>query len=140
MATSKETVKSKILKRSRTPRRIIFTKEVNETLEELKGVSFDEYLLSGKIYFIVQYYQQLKEYDEKIENELVNAEDYDEEAVMKELESNAKYAKMYGDIQIRIKVKALRRTMLKLLNMELPCFDGGLENWISWWSRFKKIH
>ncbi|UYV82196.1 hypothetical protein LAZ67_21001318 [Cordylochernes scorpioides] len=55
---------------------------------------------------------------------------------------------MYGDIQIRIskilevkaeeKEKAIseagskssRRTKLKLPKMELPCFDGGLENWI----------
>ncbi|UYV78343.1 hypothetical protein LAZ67_16001021 [Cordylochernes scorpioides] len=28
--------------------------------------------------------------------------EYDEQAVMKELESNANYAKMYSDIQIRI--------------------------------------
>ncbi|UYV60482.1 hypothetical protein LAZ67_1001279 [Cordylochernes scorpioides] len=142
METSKETVNLKILKRSRTLRRILFSKEVNETLEELKGVSPDEYLLIGKRDFIVQYYQQIKEYDEKIEIELVNAEDYDEQAVMKELESTANYAKMYGDIQIRIskileakaeEKKAIseagsegsRRANLKLPNMELP---------------FKKIH
>ncbi|UYV78348.1 hypothetical protein LAZ67_16001032 [Cordylochernes scorpioides] len=134
-----------------------FTKEVNETLEELKGNSPDEYLVIGKREFIVHYYQQIKEYDEKFENELVNSEDYDEQAVMKELESTANYAKMYSDIQIRInkileakaeEKKAIseagsegsRRANLKLPKMELPCYNGGLENWISWWSRFKMIH
>ncbi|UYV72013.1 hypothetical protein LAZ67_9001550 [Cordylochernes scorpioides] len=142
METSKETVNLKILKRSRTPRRIIFTKEVNETLEELKGVSPEEDLLIGKRDFIVQYYQQIKEYDEKIEIKLGNAVDCDEQAVMKELEATAKYAKMYSDIQIRIKAgsEGSRRANLKLPKMELPCFDGDLEGWISWWSRFKRIH
>ncbi|UYV78346.1 hypothetical protein LAZ67_16001029 [Cordylochernes scorpioides] len=106
---------------------------------------------------VAKYYQQIKEYDENIENELVNAEDCDDQAIMKELESTANYAKMYSHIQIRINMilevkaeekKAIskagsegsRRANLKLLKVELPCYDGGLENWISWWSRFKMIH
>ncbi|UYV60869.1 hypothetical protein LAZ67_1002644 [Cordylochernes scorpioides] len=33
-----------------------------------------------------------------------------------------------------------KRAHLRLPKMELPCFDGDLEGWISWWSRFKRIH
>ncbi|UYV79090.1 hypothetical protein LAZ67_17001101 [Cordylochernes scorpioides] len=155
METTKESMNVIIIKRSRTPRRIIFTKEVNETLEELKGVYPDEYLLIEKREFIVQYYQQIKEYDEEIE--MINAEEYDEKAVMKELESTENYAKMYSAVQIRInkilEAKAeekraiseagsegSRRAHLNLPKMELPCFDCDLENCISWWSRFKRIH
>ncbi|UYV74098.1 hypothetical protein LAZ67_11002107 [Cordylochernes scorpioides] len=98
METSKVTVNLKILKRSRTPRRILFTKEVNETLEEFKPVFPDQFLLIGERNCIVQYYQQLKEYDEKIEIEMVNAEDYDEQAAIKELDSTAIYPKMFKKI------------------------------------------
>ncbi|UYV69916.1 hypothetical protein LAZ67_7001179 [Cordylochernes scorpioides] len=71
---------------------------------------------------------------------MINAEEYDEQAVMKELESTANYAKMYSAIQIRI-IKILEakaeekkaiseagsegstKANLKLPKMELPCFD-----------------
>ncbi|UYV72604.1 hypothetical protein LAZ67_10000024, partial [Cordylochernes scorpioides] len=142
---------------TRTPRRIIFTKEINETLEELKGVSPDECLLMEKREFIVQYYQQIKEFDGKIEMEMIGAEEYDEKAVMKELESTEHYEKMYSAVLIRINKileakteekramseagsEGSRRALLRLPKMELPCFDGDLEGWISWWSRFKRIH
>ncbi|UYV76802.1 hypothetical protein LAZ67_14002058 [Cordylochernes scorpioides] len=92
----------KILKRSRTPRRTIFTKEINETLEELKGVSPAECLLMEKREFIVQYYQQIKEYDGNIEMEMIGTEEYDEKAIMKELESTEHYEKIYSAILIRI--------------------------------------
>ncbi|UYV76826.1 hypothetical protein LAZ67_14002116 [Cordylochernes scorpioides] len=82
---SKKTQFRRTSRRSRTPRRIPFTKEVNETLEGLKAVSPDEFLLIGKGNSIVQYYQQLKEYDEKIEIEMVNAKDYDEQERFKKV-------------------------------------------------------
>ncbi|UYV82294.1 hypothetical protein LAZ67_21001626 [Cordylochernes scorpioides] len=157
METSKDSMNLKILKRSRTPRRTIFTKEINKTLEELKGVSPDECLLMEKREFIVQYYQQIKEYDAKIEMEMIGTEEYDEKAVMKELESTEHYEKMYSAVLIRInkileakteekramseaRCEGIRRALLRLPKMELPCFDGDLEGWISWWSRFNRIH
>ncbi|UYV83431.1 hypothetical protein LAZ67_23000998 [Cordylochernes scorpioides] len=71
--------------------------------------------------------------------------------------STANYEKMHSNIQIRMSkileakaeekkaiseagIEGSIRAHLKLPKKELPCFDGSLENWISWWSRFKKIH
>ncbi|UYV75405.1 hypothetical protein LAZ67_13000151 [Cordylochernes scorpioides] len=71
METSKESMYLKILKRSRTPRRIIFTKRINEAREEMRRVSPDECLLMQGKEIIVQCYQQIKEFDEKIEIEMV---------------------------------------------------------------------
>ncbi|UYV76477.1 hypothetical protein LAZ67_14000520 [Cordylochernes scorpioides] len=147
----------KTLKELRTPRRIIFTKKINEVLEELRRVSPDEDLLMKKKEFIVQHYQQIKEYNRKIEIEIIRTEEHDEKAVLKELESSTHYEEMYIDVLVEInKVleakteekramseaggEGSRRALLRLPKMELPCFDGDLEGWLSWWSRFKRIH
>ncbi|UYV83091.1 hypothetical protein LAZ67_22002173 [Cordylochernes scorpioides] len=147
----------KTLKELRTPRRIIFTKKINEVLEELRRVSPDEDLLMKKKEFIVQHYQQIKEFNRKIEIEIIRTEEHDEKAVLKELESSTHYEEMYIDVLVEInKVleakteekramseaggEGSRRALLRLPKMELPCFDGDLEGWISWWSRFKRIH
>ncbi|UYV74543.1 hypothetical protein LAZ67_12000081 [Cordylochernes scorpioides] len=157
METLKESVNLKILKRSRTPRRIIFTKRINEAREEMSRGSPDECLLMQGKEIIVQCYQQIKEFDEKIEIEMVGAEEYEEETVMKELESTTHYLEMYSNVLMEINKiieakteekgamseaggEGSRRALLKLPKMELPCFDGDLEGWISWWSRFKRIH
>ncbi|UYV66516.1 hypothetical protein LAZ67_4001942 [Cordylochernes scorpioides] len=157
METLKESMNLKILKRSRTPRRIIFTKRINEAREEMRRVSPDECLLMQGKEIIVQCYQQIKEFDEKIEIEMVGAEEYEEEAVKKELESTTHYLEMYSNVLREINKiieakteekgamseaggEGSRRALLRLPKMELPCFDGDLEGWISWWSRFKRIH
>ncbi|UYV63892.1 K02A2.6-like, partial [Cordylochernes scorpioides] len=145
------------LKELRTPRRIIFTKKVNEVLEELRRVSPDEDLLMKKKEFIVQHYQQIKEFNRKIEIEIIRTEEHNEKAVLKELESTTQYEEMYIDVLMEINKileakteekramseaggEGSRRALLRLPKMELPCFDGDLEGWISWWSRFKRIH
>ncbi|UYV75042.1 hypothetical protein LAZ67_12002219 [Cordylochernes scorpioides] len=90
------------LKELRTPRRIIFTKKINEVLEELRRVSPDEDLLMKKKEFIVQHYQQIKEYNRKIEIEIIRTEEHDEKAVLKELESSTHYEEMYIDVLVEI--------------------------------------
>ncbi|UYV82638.1 hypothetical protein LAZ67_22000298 [Cordylochernes scorpioides] len=88
---------------------------------------------------------------------MVGAEEYEEEAVMKELESTTHYLEMYSNVLMEINKileakteekramseaggEGSRRALLRLPKMELPCFDGELEGWISWWSRFRRIH
>ncbi|UYV64264.1 hypothetical protein LAZ67_3000102, partial [Cordylochernes scorpioides] len=157
METQGDFANLKTLKELRTPRRIIFTKKINEVLEELKGVSPDEGLLMKRKEFVVQHYQQIKEFNRKIEIEIIRAEEHDEKAVLKELESTSLYEEMYNDVLVEINKileakteekramseagsEGSRRALLRLPKMELPCFDGDLEGWISWWSRFKRIH
>ncbi|UYV73131.1 hypothetical protein LAZ67_10001910 [Cordylochernes scorpioides] len=129
METSKETGNLEILNRSRTPRRIIFTKKVNEILEESKAVPPNEFLLIGKRNFIVQNYQQLKEYDEKMKLKW---------SMQRRMKS--KRSKEKDKAMLEAGSGISRKAKLKLPKMELPYFDGGLENWIPWLSRFKKVH
>ncbi|UYV66984.1 hypothetical protein LAZ67_4003558 [Cordylochernes scorpioides] len=120
METQKDFVNLKILKGYRTPRRNIFTREINEALEELKGVSPDECLLMKKRKVIVQHYQLIKEFDRKIETEMIRTEEYDEKALLKELESTAHYLEMYIGVLIKID------RILKSLVEKNPEMETGL--------------
>ncbi|UYV78566.1 hypothetical protein LAZ67_16002013 [Cordylochernes scorpioides] len=116
----------KTLKELRTPRRIIFIKKINEVLEELKGVSPDEDLLMKKKEFIVQHYQQIKEFNRKIEIEIIRTEEHDENAVLKELESTTHYEEMYIDVLVEIN---------KVLEAKTEEKKGNVGS-----RRFKRIH
>ncbi|UYV82516.1 hypothetical protein LAZ67_21002636 [Cordylochernes scorpioides] len=79
---------------------------------------------------IVQHYQLIKEFDRKIETEMIRTEEYDEKALLKELESTAHYLEMYIGVLIKID-RTLKSLVEKNPEMETglsiePEMDTGL--------------
>ncbi|UYV77129.1 hypothetical protein LAZ67_14003397 [Cordylochernes scorpioides] len=145
------------LKRERTPLRNTITRTTNEIKSGLSLVEVDIILIRAKFERLTVLNDRLILIDDKIKEILLDDPRSTEAQINDEMELCETYSLQVGIVAQKVKEYESKlaapcddkmsqsstsdvKRQIKLPKFELKKYTGELEEWLSWWSHFEKIH
>lgn len=126
--------------RLRSALRKQFTKNANKLCEEKLDEGEKNILLEN----IKNIHEKLEKVNVEIQSLIVKRADFKETMIEKDLEDCENYMlrwlKIKSENTPSINLQNKGNTHMKLPKIDIPKFNGQLNNWLPFWSQFRKIH